>query len=106
MLQRRLRMGHLVKKEYECLTPDGLLETCFIFPQKLSREAVKNLCQSDSSLQLIEKYLFPPEVLKSRETRILDGTVARLSFIPPLSMDEKRILFQSEIVRNTESQLV
>jgi pyruvate formate-lyase activating enzyme-like uncharacterized protein len=99
MLHRRLTMGKIFKKEYEYLTPDGLLETYLIYPKKLENSQIKNLLDSEDDFEQLEKYFIHPDIYEKKAFKKSRGTVAKILLLPPLSVDSKRDPIDVKIIK-------
>jgi uncharacterized protein len=89
-LQRRLRMGRRFREKHERLTPGGLLETLLLLPEKLSGIEIRDrLRYEDASIR--NCLAFPSASGLPAGFR---GTVVRLFFLPPMSLDGRRELLQ------------
>jgi hypothetical protein len=99
MLHRRLTMGKIFKKEYEHLTQEGLLETYFIHPLKLTSTEMQNLLKPEEGFEQLEKYFIHPDTYRKKGLRNSRGTIAKLSLLPPLSIDSKRILLDVKDIK-------
>ncbi len=94
MLYRRLTMGEIFKREYDQLTQDGLLENYFIYPGKLTMQALQELIMANNN-NYLERYFVHPQAFKKHMSNS-SCTVAKLSFLPPLSKNEKPKLLKVE----------
>lgn len=101
MLHRRLVMGKLVKKTYERLTDEGLLQTVFTTPQKLNTLEVEALWQSKNGDRTFEHHFIHPEKASFYKCKKTAGTVVRLTFVPPMTLEKKRVLIKTEIENNS-----
>lgn len=97
MYYRRLVMGNIFKKEYDILTPDGFLETYFVFPGKLELENVRMFFQNN--LEFTEKHCIHPEILSQKKIEPDNTFVAKLTCFPPLGIDEKRRIYKVEVIQ-------
>lgn len=97
MRLRRLTMGKLVQKKFEILSEQGILKTFFIHPEKLSQEDLVTLLKTNSSIKGVERYFIHPNDFNSR-TNMKKSTVAELSFLPPMSIDTHKVIFDCKIL--------
>jgi pyruvate formate-lyase activating enzyme-like uncharacterized protein len=94
MKHRRIMMGSILKKEYEQLTRDGFFVTYFVSPTQLPiSELKKHLKNKDDLRQLTRHFRHPNDLKKSH---LRKGTVVKLTFLPPLQVDGKRVLYRME----------
>ena len=93
MLYRRLMMGKIFKKQYDLLSQDGMLEHYFTFPNKLTVDEIKKLFQKNTQTGIEKHFVHPNEITNIRDMH----TIARLSFLPPLRINENRKLLNVEI---------
>jgi hypothetical protein len=89
-------MGQLLKTEFEQLNPSGFLEAYYACPTNISSDELETKIQSIPFEQL-KNHFFDPDELDYHLNQKTHH-VAKLSFIPPLSIRDKRILFQMEIL--------
>ena len=101
MLYRRLTMGKLVKKTHERLTDEGLLETIFTYPRELHVSDIENLWSSGNSDRKFENHYNHPEKASISGLRNATRVVARLTFVPPMTLEEKRVLIKTVIETNS-----
>jgi len=99
MLHRRLTMGKIFKKKYEHLTQEGLLETYFVHPLKLTSTEIQNLLKPEEDFEQLEKYFGHPDTYRKKGLRNSRGTIAKFSLLPPLSVDSKRILLDVKVIK-------
>lgn len=97
LLQRRLMMGEIFKNSYEELSDEGLLETHFIYPKEISTNDLKELFRSEGYDQLRQFFIHPKEV---KDNTAINSTTAKLSFLPPMSINDKRILLDIKLLTN------
>ncbi len=96
MLQRRLKMGQIVRKDFEELTPDGLLETYYVSSMKENIEELENSLKKGKDLSSLWEYCH-----HENEINRLDlnrKTVFRLQFLPPMFISDRRILHRAEMI--------
>ena len=98
MLHRRLVFGKIFRREYEHLTADGLLETCLIYPSRITFSQIKRSVQTQPGLAEAEKYFVNPAELSRAKARQPNGTSAKLTFLPPMGIDDKRAILYVKIL--------
>lgn len=98
MLARRLAMGKLFRQNHERLNENGYLETCFKYPAKLSLSELRNFIQMSDEKQLEPFYISPDDIMLNQEKE--SQTIAKLWFLPPMSIHEKRLLFRIELLKS------
>lgn len=100
MRQRRLVMGRMLKQRYDKVTEDGILETFLIYPTRLTRAEVLNLLSRNS---LGCDYFEHPDSVDSGLAARHPGTIAKLQFVPPMSINEERKLHHVQLVDRYDS---
>lgn len=95
MKLRRLTMGEILKKGHERLTDEGFLEVILRRPENAQLN-LKPL--EDGKTDGLSEYLLYPDGDRSNKSREVKN-IMRLLYLPPLGIDEKRILYRSEITR-------
>ena len=97
MLHRRLVIGKIVKKPYERLTDEGFLQTIILSPDKLTTVDIETLLKIRDGELSIGYHLIHPDDIAIAEDKNIDGTSALLTFVPPMSLEEHRVLIKTEI---------
>ena len=95
MRQRRLVMGRMLKQQYDKVSEDGILETFLIYPKRLTNVEVLNLLSRNN---IGCDYFAHPDSLDSGLAARHPGTIAKLQFVPPMSIHEKRKLHRVQLV--------
>ena len=93
MLQRRLAMGRIFRKPYEKLTEDGLLKTWLVYSSQFSEEDVHSRLRHKTTPEHWEKYCITPD------SSCNGHRVDELVFLPPLGIDDQRVLYQINKIR-------
>ena len=99
MLHRRLVMGEIFRKDYEHLTPDGLLETFLVHPAKLAHSEIKDLLKPKQGFRQLERYLVHPDEYGKKGFRNSSGSVVKFFLLPPLSVDSQRVLLGAKVIK-------
>jgi len=69
-----------------------LLETYLVHPLKLTNTEIQDLLKPEEDFEQLEKYLIHPDTFRKKGLENSRGTIVKLSLLPPLSIDSKRIL--------------
>ena len=96
LLQRRLVMGRMLRERYDKVTDDGMLETLFVHPSKLSYSEAHDLLSSNSG---VRDCFVHPDTIDSDFIEHQHGTVAKIHFVPPMSIHDERKLCQIQFIR-------
>ena len=97
MLRRRLVMGQMLKKHYDKVTDDGILETLFVYPHKLSYPEAQHLLSTNSAGS---DYFVHPDNIDRDFIEHHNGTIAKIHFIPPMSIHDDRRLYQIQLINS------
>jgi len=97
MIQRRKAMSAMLAEDHERITLDGYLETYFMSPTIIPTSKLQELFNAKKLSGQMRRYLVHPESKKSGN---FDNAKIcfKLTFIPPMAVNEKRILYRSEIL--------
>lgn len=94
--QRRLVMGKILKKSFESLTDEGLLETLLVIPHDIAKENLE-VKLNDEPETLSAFFVNPAEV---KVCDFLNNhLVYKIQWLPPLALDEKRRLLHITTVK-------
>lgn len=97
MLQRRLVMGQMLKQHYDKIMNDGILETLFVYPQKVTYSEAQHLLSLNG---VGSNYFVHPDDVDRNFIEHHSGTIAKVHFIPPMSVHEDRKLYQIELINS------
>lgn len=89
MQQRRLVMGQMLHQSSDKLTDEGMLETVFVSPQKLTYTEVHSLLSAGN---VGNDCFVHPDAIDRTFIDNHGGTVATVHYVPPMSIDERRRL--------------
>jgi len=100
MLKRRITLGTLLRKKHEQLTEEGLLETCLVYPESQPQPAIQDIINAEGDE--FDRYLVHPEQITAylHQPKL---TITRLSFLPPLSINDKRVLLNSQVINKFDN---
>ncbi|MCX6143211.1 MAG: hypothetical protein NTZ35_08325 [Ignavibacteriales bacterium] len=97
MLQRRLVMGQMLKERYDKVTVDGMLETVFVYPAKLSYSEAHDLLSANN---VGGDYFVHPDTIDHDFVEQHRGTVAKIHFVPPMGIHDERKLCQIQLINS------
>jgi pyruvate formate-lyase activating enzyme-like uncharacterized protein len=103
MRYRRLVMGNLLKRGYEFLNEDGLMETYLNYPGTISIAEFEEIIKGDSSLSHLERHMIHPHQIKERDVN-KKHSLFKLTFLPPLSIDAPRVLINHYEIQELENE--
>ena len=98
MYHRRLVMAQLFKHDWERITKDGLLETFLIYTHRHEINRLDEILSKPGGYQSLREHFRHPSFLEEQTVVFDRGSAARLLFIPPMGIDEKRTLYQTEML--------
>jgi len=96
MLHRRLMLGSIFKQDHEHLSEEGFLQTYFVHKNRLTNSEIRQNLNHHS-------HFVHPDVFQENLSEN-HRTVAKLTFLPPMSHDGQRVLLQMELMNQYENE--
>jgi pyruvate formate-lyase activating enzyme-like uncharacterized protein len=96
MLQRRVMMGTLFKTEVETVTRDGFLASSLLSKRVLQVQEIQEAWAASEGFNDFSQHLCHPD--KIEDPANAGQAVAMLYFVPPMSIDGRRMLYRIEIM--------